>query len=116
MSKFDKLYNLIMENSVDQNTDEIITTFDVFDWDDSKKDFSDLKQQVMNFHYIDLPDDKRTELSEYIFDKSDLDQSDLIDSVYRKIIITDKHTNQILEDLIIPADKLSMVKSLFAGE
>ena len=111
MSKFDKLYNLIMENAVDKDTTEVIATFDVFDWDKSKKDFSDLKQQVMNFHYVNLTDDKRAEVSEYIFDKSDL-----IDSVYRKVVITDKHSGQVLEDLIIPADKLSIVKSLFAGE
>lgn len=116
MSKFDKLYNLIMENAVDKDTTEIITTFDVFDWDKSKKDFSDLKQQVMNFHYTNLTDDKRAEVSEYSFDKSELDQPDLIDSVYRKVTITDKHSGQVLEDLIIPADKLSIVKSLFAGE
>lgn len=116
MSKFDKLYNLIMENAVDKDTAEIITTFDVFDWNNSKKDFSDLKQQVMNFHYTNLTDDKRAEVSEYSFDKSELDQPDLIDSVYRKVVITDKHSGQVLEDLIIPADKLSIVKSLFAGE
>lgn len=117
MDKFDKLYKLIMETITEENTNEsdkasVTSILQVFDWDESKKDFSDLKQQITNFQYV-KPNDE--ELNEFI-ETIDTNDSELGESTYRKIIITDKHANKQLKEFIIRANDLNQVKSLISAK
>jgi hypothetical protein len=104
-NKFDLIFESIMEEITDAEmfgTDSINSILKVYKWDRGTKDFSDIDMEIDNFKFNP---EKTSSTNDYLADLTVDDNEpflngneslDLIDNVYKNIVIFDKNTNKIL--------------------